>query len=53
MMGLMVSPLLGSKGNVEFLAHLVAGGAGAGPALVDLDAAVAAAVAVRRAEKEA
>jgi 23S rRNA (cytidine1920-2'-O)/16S rRNA (cytidine1409-2'-O)-methyltransferase len=26
-MGLMVSPLLGAEGNVEFLAHLVAGGA--------------------------
>jgi 23S rRNA (cytidine1920-2'-O)/16S rRNA (cytidine1409-2'-O)-methyltransferase len=51
MMGLMVSPLLGAKGNVEFLVHLVAGGAGGAPASVDLDAAVDAAAALRRTEK--
>jgi 23S rRNA (cytidine1920-2'-O)/16S rRNA (cytidine1409-2'-O)-methyltransferase len=39
-MGVMVSPLTGAEGNVEFLAHLVAGGRPAG----DLGAMVAAAV---------
>ena len=44
MMGLMVSPLLGARGNVEFLAHLVARATteDRGPA-VDLDAVVGAA----------
>jgi 23S rRNA (cytidine1920-2'-O)/16S rRNA (cytidine1409-2'-O)-methyltransferase len=51
MMGLMVSPLLGSKGNVEFLAHLVAGGPGASRGPVDLAAVVDAAAARRRAGK--
>ena len=40
-MGLMVSPLRGAEGNVEFLTHLVAGGR---PAVADVDALVAAAV---------
>ncbi len=46
MMGAMVSPLTGARGNVEFLIHLAAGRlATVGPAHVDLDAVVAAAVA--------
>ena len=40
-MGAMVSPLLGAEGNVEFLAHLVAGRPGG---VVDVDALVAAVV---------
>ena len=43
--GLMASPLRGAEGNVEFLAHLVAGQ----PATVDAHSAVAAAVAEPRA----
>lgn len=40
MMGLMVSPLLGAEGNVEFLAHFVAAGdAGDQPAATDRPAA--------------
>ncbi|MGI8777419.1 MAG: TlyA family RNA methyltransferase [Acidimicrobiales bacterium] len=56
MMGLMVSPLLGARGNVEFLAHLVAAapsgesGGVDGPALDPaVDAAVHAAISLRRA----
>ena len=47
MMGLVVSPLLGARGNVEFLAHLVCRppAAATRPA-VDVDAAVDAAVAL-------
>lgn len=45
MMGAMVSPLTGADGNVEFLIHVVAGGAGRdGTPSVDLDAVVATAV---------
>jgi len=44
MMGLMVSPLLGARGNVEFLAHLVVAPVGASPADSTVDAAVEAAV---------
>jgi predicted rRNA methylase YqxC with S4 and FtsJ domains len=44
MMDLMVSPLLGADGNVEFLAHLIAHAPGPGPE-IDIDAAVAAATA--------
>jgi 23S rRNA (cytidine1920-2'-O)/16S rRNA (cytidine1409-2'-O)-methyltransferase len=44
-MGVMVSPLTGAEGNVEFLAHLVApagaAGSGAGERPVDIAAAVA------------
>ena len=41
MMGLMVSPLTGPRGNVEFLAHLAAAGRERGPSqVVDLDAVV-------------
>ncbi|MGI9032939.1 MAG: TlyA family RNA methyltransferase [Acidimicrobiales bacterium] len=52
MMGLMVSPLLGARGNVEFLAHLIAHpepGAAAGSGAVDdaVDAAVAAGLRLR------
>ena len=56
MMGVMVSPLLGARGNVEFLAHLVAGrfAAGTGTAGIDTDAtavddAIEAALALRHA----
>lgn len=49
MMGLMASPLLGTKGNVEFLAHLVPGAPESPP--VALDAVLEAAVALRRAGK--
>ena len=47
MMGLMVSPLRGAEGNVEFLAHFRPGGAGAGAANQerDIDAVVAEAAA--------
>jgi 23S rRNA (cytidine1920-2'-O)/16S rRNA (cytidine1409-2'-O)-methyltransferase len=42
-MGLMISPLLGAEGNVEFLAHLVAGAATAGdPAALIADSVAAA-----------
>jgi 23S rRNA (cytidine1920-2'-O)/16S rRNA (cytidine1409-2'-O)-methyltransferase len=54
MMGVMVSPLLGAKGNVEFLAHLAPGPPGPHrnlPEGVDLDAVVEAAAALRRAGK--
>jgi len=43
MMGVMVSPLVGAGGNVEFLAHLRAHTAPPGAAVVDLDAVVDAA----------
>ncbi len=44
-MGLMVSPLLGAEGNVEFLAHLVAGAApGGDPAALIADSVAAAIV---------
>ncbi len=47
MMGAMVSPLTGADGNVEFLIHVVPGGAGTHRTPpVDLDAVVAAAVGV-------
>ncbi|HEX2023666.1 MAG TPA: TlyA family RNA methyltransferase [Acidimicrobiales bacterium] len=48
MMGIMVSPLLGARGNVEFLARLVPGPPRA-PSGVDLDAVVEAAGGLRRA----
>ena len=53
MMGLMVSPLLGPRGNVEFLAHLVARPDPPPPALggAQLDAVVEAAARLRRARK--
>ena len=47
MMGVMVSPLLGARGNVEFLAHLVPSPGDTVPT-VDLDAVVEAAGALRR-----
>jgi hypothetical protein len=56
MMGVMVSPLRGADGNVEFLAHLRVGLAAncAGDPLRTIDRAVAAAsdLAVRRLEPE-
>jgi 23S rRNA (cytidine1920-2'-O)/16S rRNA (cytidine1409-2'-O)-methyltransferase len=50
-MGLMVSPLRGAEGNVEFLAHLVAGGdQGGRPIQAMVDGAVAVALARRASE---
>ena len=45
MMGLMVSPLTGPRGNVEFLAHLAAPGGARQAAAVDVDAVVSEAAA--------
>jgi 23S rRNA (cytidine1920-2'-O)/16S rRNA (cytidine1409-2'-O)-methyltransferase len=42
--GLMASPLVGAEGNVEFLAHLVAGSGAAAAPDVDVEALVTAAV---------
>jgi len=50
MMGIMVSPLLGARGNVEFLAHLVADPVAPSPELDDaIDAVVDDGVALRAA----
>ncbi len=47
MMGLMVSPLLGARGNVEFLAHLVVAPVGASSPDPTVDAAVTAGIRLR------